>query len=239
MLHAEELMKAKDLISFIEQQQSFNFLAFSWGQDLNNHLNRSILRQANFDGIIYDRINERNYRIEIKIEINDAEFAEYNIDPLNDSVFITGSNGALGNWNINKAIKLTKSSKSDVDGNNEWTTSIDLQDKKFEYKFFIAKQCSLPNDLLLKSLQLHKQSFEVNSLVCNNNWDSSVKPTVKGWLLKNQFEIHFNFYDCPLKLTSDANLKLDSIKIIPLNARSDGKSETIEDYIFNFNVSSN
>jgi hypothetical protein len=60
--HAEELTANMHLINilFSNTSRSANFLAYSWGDDLNEADKRKLLSQSGFNGIIYDRINESN-----------------------------------------------------------------------------------------------------------------------------------------------------------------------------------
>jgi hypothetical protein len=220
------------LIGFIKKQKSTNFLVYSWGQDLNNLENQKTFKK-DFDGIIYDRIYEKNHVIDIKLIFNHRDFAENNFDPTHDSVFITGSNEALGNWNINRALKLTRKIRNN--DSDEWTTSIDIEDKKFEYKYLIAREPTKhANELIVKRLDLNKRIFDGNSLVCVDTWHSDSRQLVKGWLLKNQFEIQFNFYSCPLKLFPE--ISHNSIKITPVLINKNGKWENIDEYIYDFTV---
>lgn len=58
--HAEELTKNMHIINllFSHTSKTANFLAYSWGDDLNDLDKRQLLSQAGLHGIIYDRINE-------------------------------------------------------------------------------------------------------------------------------------------------------------------------------------
>lgn len=60
MAHAEELTKNLHLINilFNHTLKSANFLAYSWGDDLNELDKRQLFTQSGINGIIYDRINE-------------------------------------------------------------------------------------------------------------------------------------------------------------------------------------
>ncbi len=220
------------MIGFIKKQKSTNFLVYSWGKDLNNLENRKTFKK-DFDGIIYDRIYEKNHVVDIKLIFNHRDFAENNFDPTHDSVFITGSNEALGNWDINRALKLTRKIRNN--DSDEWTTSIDIEDKKFEYKYLIARESiKHANELIVKRLDLNKRIFAGNSLTCADTWHSDSRQLVKGWLLKNQFEIQFNFYSCPLKLLPESST--NSIKITPVLINKKGKCENIDEYISDFTV---
>ena len=231
VLHAEEIFKNRDLIGFIKKQKSSNFLLYSWGQDLNNIRNRITFKKY-FDGIIYDRVFERNHKIDINLIINHKDFAENNFNPNFDSVFITGSNEALGNWDVNRAVKLDR--KIQNSNFDEWAGSIEVEEKKFDYKFLIARESPNGNELLVKRLDLNKRVFNGISLTCDNIWASDNKQIVKGWLLQNQFEIQFNFYNSPLKIVSDSSKH--SIKITPILVNHNGKSNIFDDYISDFTV---
>jgi len=60
--HAEELTKNFHLINilFYHTLKSANFLAFSWGDDLNEIEKRQLFSRSGINGIIYDRISEKN-----------------------------------------------------------------------------------------------------------------------------------------------------------------------------------
>lgn len=60
MAHAEELTKNLHLINILFNQstKSANFLAYSWGDDLNELDKRRLMSESGLNGIIYDRINE-------------------------------------------------------------------------------------------------------------------------------------------------------------------------------------
>lgn len=53
--HTEELLKH---LNYIEEAQSKGLVVFSWGDDNNDHENRTRLREKGVDGVIYDRIGE-------------------------------------------------------------------------------------------------------------------------------------------------------------------------------------
>ena len=59
--HAEELTKNFHLINilFYHTLKSENFLAFSWGDDLNEIEKRQLFSRSGINGIIYDRISEK------------------------------------------------------------------------------------------------------------------------------------------------------------------------------------
>ena len=58
--HAEELTSNLHLINIIfnNTSKTTNFLAYSWGDELNQAEKRKLLTESGFNGIIYDRINE-------------------------------------------------------------------------------------------------------------------------------------------------------------------------------------
>lgn len=58
--HAEELTRDMHIINllFSHTEKTANFLAYSWGDDLNDLDKRQQLTQLGINGIIYDRINE-------------------------------------------------------------------------------------------------------------------------------------------------------------------------------------
>lgn len=58
--HAEELTKDMHIVNllFSHTSKTANFLAYSWGEDLNDQEKRKFLSQSGLNGIIYDRINE-------------------------------------------------------------------------------------------------------------------------------------------------------------------------------------
>lgn len=60
--HAEELTKNLHLINilFNHASKSANFLAYSWGDDLNELDKRRLMSESGINGIIYDRIHESN-----------------------------------------------------------------------------------------------------------------------------------------------------------------------------------
>ena len=62
MAHAEELTKNFHLINilFYHTLKSANFLAFSWGDDLNEIEKRQLFSRSGINGIIYDRISEKS-----------------------------------------------------------------------------------------------------------------------------------------------------------------------------------
>ncbi|CAL8315860.1 unnamed protein product [Merluccius merluccius] len=51
--HTEELLKSP---GFIREAQTKGLVVFCWGEDNNDHRNRSTLREQGIDGLIYDRI---------------------------------------------------------------------------------------------------------------------------------------------------------------------------------------
>jgi glycerophosphocholine phosphodiesterase GPCPD1 len=61
--HAEELSQNYHLINilFNHTSKSANFLAFSWGDDLNQIEKRQLFSQSGINGIIYDRISEQHH----------------------------------------------------------------------------------------------------------------------------------------------------------------------------------
>jgi glycerophosphocholine phosphodiesterase GPCPD1 len=59
--HAEELTANLHLMNIIfnnTTKSTNNFLAYSWGDELNEIEKRKLLTESGFHGIIYDRINE-------------------------------------------------------------------------------------------------------------------------------------------------------------------------------------
>ena len=60
MAHAEELTQNLHLINilFNHTSKTTNFLAYSWGDDLNEMEKRKLFSESGINGIIYDRINE-------------------------------------------------------------------------------------------------------------------------------------------------------------------------------------
>ena len=60
MAHAEELTANMHLVNilFSNIPKSANFLAYSWGDQMNEADKRKLLTQCGINGIIYDRINE-------------------------------------------------------------------------------------------------------------------------------------------------------------------------------------
>ena len=214
---------------FLQAQRSSNFLSYSWGQDLNNIRNRLKLKHEYFDGLIYDRILECLDKIDIRFKMN----SDCNFDAAHDSVYITGSIESLGKWDIHKAVKLKQRDA-------EWWITIDIGDSKdqtFEYKFFIARE-SLGKEkrFLIKQIQLYKQIFESEYSTSHINWPQDLQPIVNGWLLRDQFELHFNFYNCPLKLSNVKDSKT-SVKITPYIVHDNGSFERVNDFIFDFTVS--
>lgn len=51
-VHAEEILKEKDLIKFVK---SHNLVLFCWGEDLNNSEIIAQLKKDGVDGVIYDK----------------------------------------------------------------------------------------------------------------------------------------------------------------------------------------
>lgn len=58
--HAEELTQNLHIVNllFSHSAKTANFLAYSWGEELNDLDKRQQLSQLGINGIIYDRINE-------------------------------------------------------------------------------------------------------------------------------------------------------------------------------------
>lgn len=101
--------------------------------------------------------------------------------------------------------------------------------ESIHYKYFIAQKTSQKDKMFLKQIEFGWRKFTIDSnaiLLINDKWpyyDEDVEKPVRvdqGWLLKEENEIQFHFYDNPLQLwnVDESKLKNYAIEIKPMKA---------------------
>jgi hypothetical protein len=127
-------------------------------------------------------------RVEFTLIVRNEELL--NFDPKTDNFYLVGSDDHIGNWNVHKSVLLKQNE-------NRWSTIIENENwsfKSISYKYFLAKKTS--NGFFLKRVELLNREVTNSSDKLNDEWTND--STSCGWLLDQQFELQFNFYQKPL-----------------------------------------
>ena len=143
-------------------------------------------------------------RVEFTLIVKNEDLL--NFDPKTDNFYLTGSDDPLGNWNVQKSVLLKQNE-------NKWSTIIEHENRSFKsisYKYFLAKKTR--NGFFLKRVELLNREITNSSNSVNDEWNND--STTRGWLLDQQFEVQFNFYEKPL--VSVATSDLTNLKFIIL-----------------------